>query len=189
MVKYSAICKSLIVLSVFFIASSIAELIVGLIFINIKLNFNGEKILIKDMLLTTDYLSIDGFFAVICLLIILCCYILLGIAFYIIGKRKSIEELLFAKHFLIIGMLLFILTFTKLEYLVILGNLKVSIDENYTFQTALYSKELGAYPIGGALWFFFISVACEYCVIAIVTSGTALKWIIEIENKRKEEII
>lgn len=184
MVKHSAVVKCIFIVGVAFIAVSIMEFIVTLLFINLELNFDGDKVLIQEMLLDQSYLLLDGLFAWILLHVSIVLFMILGLVFIMIAKKDSIEEMLLAKHLIIIGMVLFILSFTKLEYIVILANQNVLIDKTYTFESALYDPDVSPYPLAGSLWFFYISTCCAYLVLAILTTATAIKWVLELEEQR-----
>ncbi|TFF90719.1 MAG: hypothetical protein EU548_01610 [Promethearchaeota archaeon] len=185
--EYSGAKKGTIIIGLVFIIVSVAEFIVYLLLLNVELNFDGQKVLVSELLLNREYMSVDGLIFWILHLLIIIGYIVLGLVLILVMRQKKMEELLFAKHLILIGMFILIFTFTKLEYILLIGNTPLLIDSNYTFQTALYSEKVGDYPLSGSLWMVSIGVSCGYLLMALFVAASGVKWTLDIEKERKLE--
>ncbi|MHA1149016.1 MAG: hypothetical protein ACTSR8_12330 [Promethearchaeota archaeon] len=187
MVKTSAVNKCLKIGGIVFIAVSVVELIFALILSTLVLDFDGTKMTVSALLLDSIEMPIEGLFAWVYLLISFGLYLIIGLIFFKIGKNELIGENLLSKHLIVMGMMLFIITFCKLEYIVILANADLRKIMNYTFQEALFDPAVAPYPIAAVLWFFFTAVVCAYLIEAIIITATGIKWGIDLDKLTQED--
>lgn len=182
MVKSSAVHKCLSIGGIIFIAVSVIEFIFALILSTMVLNFDGNKIMVQALLLDSANMPLEGLFAWIYLLVALGLYIIIGLVFFKIGKNKLMGDSLLSKHLIIMGMMLFIITFCKFEFIVILANIELGKDLDSTFQQALFDPKIAPFPITAILWFFFTAVVCAYLIEAIIITATGIKWALDLEK-------
>jgi hypothetical protein len=115
------------------------------------------------------------------------CYFVIGFFLFNTARKNKIESKSLAKFIVIIGMIVLLGAFVKLNYVVSLG--QTSISTNYgrvTLQFAFYDFNISS-STPGIFWIFFISANCAYLISGVVITGIGIKWTLLIEQSEKGE--
>jgi hypothetical protein len=115
-------------------------------------------------------------------------YLILGFFIFKTAKANKIESKSLAKLMIVIGMVILLGAFIKMNYLVLLGRTPLSTGSgSVAFQTALYRPDIT--PLMPAiLWTYFIAVNCFLMIISLIITSFGIKWTLDIEelDKNKE---
>jgi hypothetical protein len=137
---------------------------------------------LSDFIYGSSYISLTGSILWMFLLISMLCFLVLG--FYIFRTSKSSEmgSKSVAKLMVVIGMVVLIGAFVKMNFLVLLGKTNIStFYGSVSFQTALYDFDIT--PIApGIFWIYFISVNCALMIAGLVITALGVKYSLLIEN-------
>jgi len=95
------------------------------------------------------------------------------------------DELKYSKYLLMIGVFIFVFSYIKLEYIVLMGDSSISILTYIVrFEVALLTPSISPFYIA-VIWNFFVIVICTYLTLAMILSGWALVDIIEKTKKKR----
>ncbi len=186
--QLKAVVKSLKICSIIFIGLSVIELINIFVLLNTELNIDGKKLLLSEIVFSTENFPLEGIFLWIFFTIFVCCFLIIGILFWLISSKKDFEPKLLAKYLVSFGMVILIFSFVKLEYITLLAKTPILLakDSDVTLQTALYDPHMVPFS-AAALWILFMAFICCYLVVGIVVTAGGLKWLIEMEEMEEKE--
>ncbi len=187
--EHKAVLKGMKFFAIIFVAVSIIELIFALLISLTSVNINGETVLLATILMGAEILPLEGAFFWIFLILLICCFLGLGLVLFKLSLAKNLETKSLTKYLSILGMLILIMTFIKIEYLVLLEKTIVNYatgSNPSTFQSFLYNPNITPFS-AAAFWIFFMSVACGYLLIGLIVAAGGLKWQLEIERGETPE--
>jgi len=146
--------------------------------------------LIDGSLMTmNELIYISGLFPLastliwIFLLLIICGFLILGLFLIFIVKKKNITIAYFAKYTIVIGILILIGAFNKMEYIHILQRTYVNIVPAVSFQSILTDPTFTPFYVL-IYWNFFYVVICTYTVVALVIAAGGLNITLKLEKKK-----
>ena len=176
--KQKKVLKFLSIVASIFVILSILEITYIILFNFTEFNFNGSSILLHEFIYSASIIPLSGTLLWLFLMISMFCFLILGIFMYKVTINKKIESRPLAKFMVVMGMVILLTGFVKLNYLVLLGKTKlspISIPDSITFQSALY--DLYITPLIPALfWTFFISVNCYILMAGLIITAFCIKW-------------
>lgn len=184
------VLKFLKIVASIFIILSILEIAYIILLNFTEFNFNGSSILLHEFIYSASIIPLSGTLLWIFLMISMFCFLILGIIMYKVAINNKIESRALAKFMVVMGMVILLTGFVKMNYLVLLGKTKlspISIPDSITFQSALY--DLYITPLIPALfWWFFISVNCYILMAGLIITAFGIKWtLLQEEAENSEE--
>jgi len=102
-----------------------------------------------------------------------------------ISLKHNIESIPLAKFIVIIGMVILLGAFIKMNYLVLLG--KTEITTTFTiikFQTALYDRVITSI-IPAIIWVSFMTVNTCFLIIGLMITAVGIKYTLLQEQAKK----
>ncbi|MFX1363955.1 MAG: hypothetical protein ACFFCE_13750 [Promethearchaeota archaeon] len=183
--KHDKILKFLQIVGLTFIIISLAEIVFFIVIHFAPFNLDGDSLLLSEFIYISDMISLSGTLLWVFLIIAMVSYLILGIFMYKIIISKSFESWALAKYMIIIGMVILLGGFVKMDFLVLLGKIRIKmISDSIRFQTALYDSNIT--PIFPAiLWIIFISINCYTLIIGLCVTGIGIKWTLLQEEELK----
>lgn len=193
----SAVKKGTLFIGLSFTIVSIIELIFMIIIGLTPATINGEAVPLSSLIFGGVIIPIEGAFLWIFLMVIMTFFAILGLVMSKIVTSKKIDDNTIGKYLSIIGMLILILSFVKLEYIILMQKTGVNYDTVRTcfpsettcldtFQSLLYNPTIT--PFGAAaLWIVFTAVVCGTLISGLVVAASGLKWVLEIEKAQDAE--
>jgi len=141
-----------------------------------------NPILLSEFIYGSDYISLTGTVLWLFLIFSMICFMVLGFCILRTSKSNKIENKLLAKLMVVIGMVILLGAFVKMNYLVLLGKTDIStLSGDISFQSALYDFDIT--PIFPAItWIYFISATCCYMISALMITALGIKWTLLIEK-------
>lgn len=162
---------------------SILEIISIFTFLFTSFNLRLQNIIFIELLLSNSFpLKTKLVFLFFSVFIILA--LILSIIFYRFSF-ENMDELKYSKYLLMIGVFIFVFSYIKLEYIVLMGDSSISILTYIVrFEVALLTPSISPFYIA-VIWNFFVIVICTYLTLAMILSGWALVDIIEKTKKKR----
>lgn len=181
--KHDKVLVSLEIVSYIFICLSFIELFYMILLNFAKFKIDVNSVLLFEFMYFSDIISLSGTFLWLFLITSMVCFLIFGIFINRILIKKNIESKSLAKLMVVVGMIILLGAFVKMNYLVLLGKTKIaSIYGSIRFQSALYDFDVT--PIMPAVfWIFFVSVNCCYLITGLVVTTLGIKWTILIEQE------
>jgi len=184
--KYEKVLKFLEIMGSIFIIISLIE--IGYV---ILLNFtpfilDGNSILLSEFVYSSTIFPLSGTFLWLFVDISIFCFLILGLFMFKISFKKNIESLPLAKLLVVIGMIIVLGGFVKMDFLVLLG--KTNITTMFTtisFQSALYDPSTTAL-MAAIFWIFFISANCFYIIAGLMVTAIGIKYTLFQEQAEKK---
>ena len=149
----------------------------------IEINLESQQINLFELFFFSGMVPIHGIFLFLFLLIVPFGFTALSLAIFKIAKDEMLDNRTLSKFIFIIGMVLLLGTFVKLEYIILLGKTELNVPLPISFQLALYDPTTTPF-IGAVLWIFPIGVACGFLISGLIFGGVGLKWILLLENEQ-----
>jgi len=195
--QQSAVKKGTLFVGATFMVVSVIELIFMVIIGLTEATIDGEAVTLSSLIFGGGIVPIEVAFLWIFLAVIMCFFALLGFVMCKIVLSKNLDGETIGKYLSIIGMLILILTFVKLEYIILVQKTVVTYDTDAichpsveicknTFQSLLYNPNITPF-VAAALWIFFTAVSCGYLICGLVVAAGGLKWVLEIEKAQEAE--
>lgn len=172
--EHTKVLKFLQIIGLIFIIVSLVEIvfIIGMHFT--PFTFNGDSILLSEFIYAADIVPLSGTLLWIFLIIASICFLILGFFMYNVILSKKIESWPLAKYMVVLGMVILLGGFVKMNFLVLLGKINIStISES--FQTAIYSLTYTPIMVN-FLWTIFILINCSILIAGLCVTGIAIKW-------------
>ena len=180
------VSKWLKIFSVSFFILSIVELLDLILFsFLINLNLDGAYYTIFNIVFDSGFMTIHAILLWIILLCVMCSFIVLSLSIFKAAKKNTIENHIFAKFLLLIGLFLVIGGFIKTNFIVLLGNSYINTGITYiTLQEAIYSPLYSIPPVIGAImWVYFTFVTSCFLISGLIFGGVGLKWMLLIQEE------
>lgn len=185
---HKKVIKFLTIIGYIFIIISYIEIIFF-----IALNFTNFNYLdinpihLSDFIYGSSYISLTGTILWIFLIISMICFLVLGFYIFRTAKFSKIESKSLAKLMVVIGMVVLIGAFVKMNFLVLLGKTDIStISGSISFQSALYDFDITPI-IPGVFWIYFISVNCALMIGGLALTAVGIKYSLLIENPETQK--
>ncbi len=174
--KHNKILRFLQIVGLIFIILSLVEIVLFIVLHFIPFTLNGDSLLLSEFVYSAEIIPLSGTLLWIFLITAMVCYLILGIFMYKIILSKTIESWSLAKYMVVIGMVILLGGFVKMNFLVLLGKTDITtLSGSIRFQTALYNPTIT--PIIAALvWIIYISINCYILIIGLCVTGIAIKW-------------
>lgn len=181
--EYKKVLKFLEIISLVFIVISILEIAYIILFNFTEFNFGGNPILLIEFIYSGSIIPLAGTILWIFLNVSMVCFLLVGLFLYKISKSNKIKSRALAQYMVVIGMVILIAGLIKLNYLVLLGKVKLTpTSGTIKFQKALY--DLYITPLmPGIFWVFFISADCCFMIGALFITAIGIKYTLLQENQ------
>ncbi|MHA2006843.1 MAG: hypothetical protein ACXABO_04280 [Promethearchaeota archaeon] len=180
--EHKKVIKGLGIMGIIFMSLSITEIIFIVVMNFIEFDINGNSLILSEFIYGSTYISLTGTFLWLFLISSTVLFLIVGFCIFKVSKNDKIISKSLAKLIVVIGMVILIGAFIKMNYLVLLGKTKIStLSGPIRFQAALY--DFGITSIAPALiWVALISFNCTYMVAALVITGVGIKWSLLIEE-------
>lgn len=146
-----------------------------------------NPILFSDFMYDSPYISLTGTVLWIYLIISMLCFLVLGFFIFKTVRSNKIGSKSLAKLMVVIGMVVLIGAFVKMNFLVLLGKTRIStLYGSMPFQTSLYDFDITAFT-PAVFWIYFISVNCALMISGLVVTGVGIKSSLILENPESEK--
>ena len=181
--EYKAVVKAIEIISAYLIILSIMELVFIVSLLFTEVNVVPEILLLHELIFSSDFISISGSLLYVFLIICMVFFLILGIHMLRFALNNKIESKPLAKYLVVLGMVMLLGAFVKMDYLVLLGKTNVdTVLGSIPFQTALYDSTITPF-IAGVFWVFFISVICCFLITGVIVTTAGIKWTSLIERE------
>ena len=180
--EHKKVSKFLKIIGIIFMSLSIIEIYFVIALHYISFDIDGSQIPLSELIFSSEYISLTGSVLWIFLIISMVCFAIVGFVMFETSKNNKIKNELLAKLMVVIGMVLLLGAFVKMDYLVLLGKTDISrLSGDISFQSALYDFDIT--PIFPAIsWIYFISVNCFLMISALIIATLGIKWTLLIEK-------
>ena len=150
-------------------------------------NLNVSSILLSELIYGSPYISYIAAILWLFLIISIVCYFIVGFFIRRMGKNIKIKSLSLAKLMVFFGMIILIGGLIKMNYLVVLGNTKITtLLGPISFQSSLYRSDIT--PLySGIFWVYFIAANCCYLISGLAITATGIKWTLLMEQAKPKE--
>ncbi|MFX1316135.1 MAG: hypothetical protein ACFE9T_09750 [Promethearchaeota archaeon] len=183
--EYKGVIKSIEIISIYIIILSLMELASAFLLSFTEFNVLPNTILLQELIFSSKYISLSGSIFWVFLIISMVFFLILGVHMYRISVKKNIESKPLAKYLVVIGMIILLGGFVKMDYLVLLGKTKIDTGfDSLPFQTALYDSNITAF-MAGVFWIFLISVIVCFLITGLIITAAGIKWTSELDRKLK----
>ncbi|MFW9940834.1 MAG: hypothetical protein ACFFFT_07325 [Candidatus Thorarchaeota archaeon] len=147
--------------------------------------FNDIKtnpILLSEFIYGSEYSSLDGTLLFLFVFVSMICFLILGFFILRTSKSEKIKDKSLAKLMVVIGMVIILGAFVKMNYIVLLGKTEITtIHGDIRFQSALYDFDIT--PILPAImWLYFISVTLSFMISGLITTTLGIKWTLLVDQ-------
>ncbi len=181
--EYKAVVKAIEIIAAYLIILSIMELVFIVLLLFTEVNVVPEILLLHELILSSDFISISGSLLWVFLIICMVFFLILGIHMLRFALNNKIESKPLAKYLVVLGMVMLLGAFVKMDYLVLLGKTNVdTVLGSIPFQTALYDSTITPFS-SGVIWVFFISVICCFLITGVIVTTAGIKWTSLIERE------
>ncbi|MFX1327881.1 MAG: hypothetical protein ACFE91_07025 [Promethearchaeota archaeon] len=184
--EHRKIVKFLEIKGLIYIILSIIEIILIIIMNFTPFNIDTEPIPLYDFIYSNDLIPLSGTFLWLFLIISMVCFLLLGLYMNQKVVKENFEEQSLAKLMIVIGMVILLAGFVKMNFLVLLGKIKVTtVSGTVNFQAAIYDLDIT--PLFPAVfWILFISINCYILITALIVTGLGIKWTL-LQNETEKQ--
>jgi len=182
--EYKAVVKAIEIISAYLIILSIMELVFIISLLFTEVNVFPEILPLQEVIFSSDFIDISGSILWIFLIICMVFFLILGIHMLRFALNNKIESKSLAKYLVLLGMVILLGAFVKMDYLVLLGKTKIdTVLGSIPFQTALYDSTITPL-IAAVFWVFFISVIICFLITGLIVATAGIKWTLLIEREK-----
>lgn len=186
---HKKIIKFLKIIGLIFISLSVLEIAFILSLNFVEFDLNGSSILLSEFIYASSYISLTGTVLWFICMISMALFLILGFFIFKTARANTIESKSLAKLMIVIGMVILLGAFIKMNYLIQLGKTTLFFPPAVgymTFQTALYRPDIT--PLMPAIfWVYFISVNCYLMIISLIITAFGIKWTLDIEQLESKD--
>ncbi|MFX1570225.1 MAG: hypothetical protein ACFFCV_17845 [Promethearchaeota archaeon] len=184
---YEKVLKFLKIIGSIFILISLVEIIFIILMNFVYFSIDGSFYLLTEIVYSSTLFSFSGTLLWLFLISAMACYAIIGLFMFKTGSKSDIESIPLAKFLVVIGMVILLAGFVKMNYLVNLGKTRItSTITTVTFQTALYDMNIT--PImPGVFWVFFISANIAILISGLAITAIGIKYTLQQEQEVKEK--
>ncbi|MFX1419658.1 MAG: hypothetical protein ACFE9N_12120 [Promethearchaeota archaeon] len=183
--KYEKVLKFLEIMGSIFIIVPLIE-IAYIILLNLTpFTLDGISILLSEFVYSSSIFPLSGTFLWLFVNISIICFLIVGIFMFKISNNKNIESIPLAKLIVIIGMIIVMGGFVKMDFLVNLGKTNISTGiTTISFQSALYDPlTTGIMP--AIFWIYYLSVNTFYLLAGLTVTAIGIKYTLLQEQEKK----
>ncbi|MFX0071090.1 MAG: hypothetical protein ACFFAO_08365 [Candidatus Hermodarchaeota archaeon] len=182
--EHKAVVKAIEIISAYLIILSIMELAFIMLLLLTEFNVSPEILPLQELIFSSDFISISGSILWMFLIICMVFFLILGIHMLRFALNNKIKSKPLAKYLVLLGMVLLLGAFVKMDYLVLLGKTEVETSlGSMPFQTALYDNNIT--PLAsGVIWVFFISVIICFLITGLLVTTAGIKWTLLFEREK-----
>jgi hypothetical protein len=185
--KYEKVLKFLEIIGTIYMIVSLIE-IASMIILNFtQFVLDGNPYLLSEIVYFSNIFPLSGTFLWFFVNISVVFYLIMGIYLFKISRKNNIESIPLAKLIVVLGMIILLGGFVKMNYLVLLG--KTRITTSFTiisFQTALYDPLTTAF-MPAVFWIYFISLNCFYLLSGLMITAVGIKYTLLQEQAENEK--
>jgi hypothetical protein len=147
---------------------------------------DGNSYLLAEFVYSSSIFPLSGTVLWLFLIISMAAYAIMGFFIYKIGSKTDIESIPLAKFLVVMGMVVLLAGFVKMNYLVNLGKTRITSTVTIvSFQTALYDMNIT--PIMPAIfWVFFMSANIALLISGLVITAIGIKYTLLQEQEVNE---
>lgn len=184
--KYEKVLRFLEIIGSIFIIVSLTE-IAYLILLNFTpFILDGNSVLLSEFVYSLSIFPFSGTLLWVFVNISVVCFIIFGVFIFKLSSSKNIESIPLAKYIVVIGMVIVLGGFVKMDFLVLLGKTNITtIFTNISFQSALFDPSITAI-IPAIFWIYFLSVNTAYLLIGLTVTAVGIKWTL-LQEKTEEK--
>lgn len=180
--EHRKVLKFLQIIGVIFIIVSLVEIVFIIVMHFTPFTLNGDSILLSEFIYAAEIVPLSGTLLWIFLIIASVCFLILGFFMYKIILSKTIESWPLAKYMVVLGMVILLGGFVKMNFLVLLGKINIdTISGPIRFQSAIYSLTYTPIMVN-FLWIFFILINCSILIAGLCVTASAIKWTLIMEQ-------
>jgi hypothetical protein len=174
--EYKKVIKFLEIIGSIFIILSIIEIAYIILLNFTQFNIDVTPIILLEFIYSPSFIPFSGTLLWLFLNISMFCFLILGIFMYKTASNKNIESGPLAKFMVVVGVIILLGSFVKMNYLVLLGKTMITtISGPVSFQLALFDSTIT--PVMPAIfWTFFISVNCCFLISGLGVTSVGIKW-------------
>ncbi len=183
---YEKVLKFLKIIGSIFILISLVEIVFIVLMNFVYFTIDGNSYLLSEFVYSSSIFPFSGTLLWLFLISSMVCYGIIGFFMFRVGSKTKIESIPLAKFLVVIGMVVLMAGFVKMNYLVNLGKTRItSTITIVTFQNALYDMYIT--PIMPAIiWVFFISVNIALLISGLVITAIGIKYTLLQEQEVNE---
>ena len=180
---YEKVNKFLKIFGLVSIILSILEFIFIIILNFTEFNIDNNSILLAEFIYSSNIVPLSGTLLWLFVNVSIIAFLIFEFFIFKIGQGKKIETIPLAKLMIVIGMIILLGGFVKMNYLVLLGKTRITtLTEPIKFQTALYDFDITPF-MPAVFWIYFISLNCYILISGLVITGLGVKWILLLEEE------
>ncbi|MFX1572262.1 MAG: hypothetical protein ACFFB0_05900 [Promethearchaeota archaeon] len=184
---YEKVNKFLKIFGLVSIFLSILEIIFIVTLHFTKFIIDNNPIFLAEFIYSAKIIPLSGTLLWIFVNISIITYLIFEFIIFKIGQEKKIETIPLAKLMVVLGMIILLGGFVKMDYLVLLGKTKITtLTEPIRFQTALYDFDITPF-MPAVFWIYFISFNCYILISGLVVTGLGVKWILLLEEEKSSK--
>jgi hypothetical protein len=184
--KYEKVLKFLKIIGSIFILISLVEIVFIILLNFVYFTIDGSSYLLAEFIYSSSLFPLSGTLLWLFLVSAMVCYAILGLFMFRTGSKTDIESIPLAKFFVVIGMVILLTGFVKMNYLVNLGKTRItSTITTVTFQTALYDMNITP-MLPAIFWVFFISANIALLISGLVITAVGIKYTLLQEEETKK---
>ena len=184
--KYEKVLRFLEIIGSIFIIVSLTE-IAYLILLNFTpFILDGNSVLLSEFIYSATIFPLSGTLLWLFVNISAVCFIIFGVFIFKLSSNKNIESIPLAKYIVVIGMVIVLGSFVKMDFLVLLGKTNITTTfTNISFQNALFDPSTTAI-IPAIFWVYFISINCFLLISGLILTAIGIKWTL-LQEKAEEK--
>ncbi|MFX0001499.1 MAG: hypothetical protein ACFE9Q_16260 [Candidatus Hodarchaeota archaeon] len=183
--KYEKVLKFLKIVGSIYIIISLVEIVFIILLNFVYFNLDGDSFLLAEFIYSSTIFPLEGTVLWFFMIFAVIFYFTIGFFMFKVASRDNIESIPLAKFLVVIGMVVLLAGFVKMNYLVLLGKTKItSTLTTISFQSAFYNMNIT--PIMPAIfWIFFISANTYFLLVGLVITAVGIKYTLLQEQEEK----
>ncbi|MFX1477670.1 MAG: hypothetical protein ACFFCI_06030 [Promethearchaeota archaeon] len=181
--EYEKVVKFLKIIGCLFMSISVIEiaLMISLNFTEFEITVN--PILFSEFIYNSSYISLTGIILWLFLIFGMVVFLIIGFFIFKTARSNKIGEKSLSKLIIIMGMVVVMGAFVKMNYLILLGKTRlVTKDGALRLYTVVY--HYASVDLPKIIWIYFISVNCFFILSGLVVTSVGIKWTLLIENSK-----
>lgn len=181
--EYEKVVKFLKIIGCLFMSISVIEIVLMISLNFTEFDISGSPILFSEFIYNSSYISLTGTILWLFLIFGMVIFLIAGFFIFKAARSTKIGTKSLSKLIIIIGMVVLLGAFVKMNYLILLG--KTTIQGASRFHTVIYHYAVLNLP--KIIWIYFISANCAFIISGLVITTVGIKWTLLIENPKSEE--
>ena len=174
--NYEKVLKFLKIMGTIYLIVSLVEFAYMIVLNFTQFVLDDNIYLLSEIVYFSNIFPLSGTFLWFFVNISVVFFLITGLFMFKLSRNKNIESIPLAKLIVVMGMIILLGGFVKMNYLVLLGKTKITTTfTTISFQTALYDPATTAI-MPAIFWIYFISLNCFYLISALMISAVGIKW-------------